>query len=308
MTKQQAPSVTLDFSEIENGMNVILSMAQAVQSKRVRSDVLRGLKQVGHRRFVSSADVFAMGRGFEHMYENNRAGMPNARLFEMAWNGSGTSYNGVIVFKKASRHIPYPPSAAHLEAVEQANSNASRTGKTITLSQFVWETKAYDMETRSVFKVTPMGASNRRDGWIRTKPGSHAPAEKLMMKIQGNENVRQAGDDSRPSRIMWVDSYAWKNENQGQFTAFFHWFWDEQIFKTATFAEFERQYDKSIQLIFKREIMNARVSAPARIQSPGVHMISNGRRDMSRVTGKVQPGLVRRYEKAIGRAVLRNAR
>lgn len=291
MTKaKQSPSLTIDFSEVENGMTVIKSLAYAIsKGKRLHDEAARVLYRRGEDKFYDFADATAAAGGedgVEHMYEWGRAGNPNSRLFSMVWKGSRGDYKGNIEFRDASMKIPVPIPEGHQRAVDAANSDPDRN-KEIVLSRFVWVNKAEQLETRSAFRITPQGNKARHNGWVRTTPGSHAPAKRLMVELGGE--------------IAWLPQYTQTYKYQGKFTAAFSLFWSESNFKTVVFDEFEKNYYRAVGRAYVDGMQRSRITTPARIPRPGIHMVSNGRKNISRVGGKIDRSLAKRYEKMIRR-------
>lgn len=290
------PSLSIDFSEIEGGMDVILSMAKAVQSKRVQDAVIKSLSRSSTERFFSYADQAAASGSYDisHMYEWDKAGDPKSRLFSMKWTGQRGSYKGDIRFHHASMEIPVPISRAHQAYIDEVNAGRSPDKGQVRLARYVWLDKAYQLETKSRFPITPQGSAVKRDGWVRVREGNPSPARALMVEANGE--------------IRFFKRFTQKYSYQGKFTAFFEGFWNEGMFEQLEFKEFEKRYHKVIEGIFSKEIRRAQISTPMRFSGPGIHMFSKGKRDLSRVTGRERAHLVKAYEKGIMRGVLNSAR
>lgn len=295
MTK--SPSITVDFSEVENGMNVIRSMAAAVQSKRVREISMKALSRQANNRFLREADVHAGGGkdpDISHMYEWGRAGQPKSRLFSMRWTGSSDSRRGAVVFHNASMDIPVPISRAHEEYIANVNSERMPGSGEVRLARFVWLDKAVQLETKSKFPISVQGSAVEKDGWIRTRPGNPAPASALMVEVGGE--------------IKFFKRFTLKYNHQGMFTLFFQNFWNENNFKENEFKRFERKYHRTVGLLFNKEINRARVSQPMFINRPGINFYSNGKKTLANVMGRERRDLIKSYEKYIARELINSAR
>ena len=286
MTKQGI-AMTIDFSEVENGMNIIHSMAHALMDSSLHSQSLTLLSRKGESYFNKYAD--AAGHSIAHMYEWDQAGSPTSRLFRMEWKGSGRSRDGQILWMPSKSQVPI--STSHQLAAMDAG---------VVLSRFIWESKAYQLETKTTFVITPMGSRDRRDGWKRI-PGSHAPAKKLMVKTR-SPMPRGAGPNKD---IIFVKKSRKTYEYAGRFTNVFVTFWNENNFRIAVFYKFERLFFANVERTFSREIMNAKARRPVVSPMPGINIFSNGKRGMGHVGGRPVGALVRRYSAALRKGMAR---
>lgn len=277
-------------------MNVIRSMAKAVQSKKVQDAVIKSLSRRASDDFFKHADQAAASGTYDisHMYEWDRAGDFKSRLFSMRWVGNDASYKGTIRFHTASMEIPVPISRLHQAHIEEVNAKRSPGKSQVRLARYVWLDKAFQLETKSRFLITPQGGAVKKDGWVRVREGNPSPAKALMVDLAGE--------------IRFFKRFTQKYSYQGKFTAFFEAFWNEGMFEQLEFKQFEKRYYGVVEDIFTKEIARAQTSTPMHHPAPGIHMFSNGRRDLSRVTGRERAQLVKAYEKGIARGVLNSAR